>query len=1718
MGLVTDPTLGAVQAEASSSTAHRSALDVDIHASLRALTDDFEGPAQDVLRNAIAAIDEGISAPDALDRISGLLLSPSCSLLIAAQCKPLLLDLLARCLRQVNGRTDTSHNTEVAAEILHTFALLAGVFPQIHHLLSAFINSQAFQTFPQTIASELPEVRNQLLLDLYRIVAVAPHSLTGEVGQSFAQWAHHTVLTTKDSETVTTRLLALHFFSLQQGISEKSRLDLQQQCLALSFVDNSDAYNIDAVAPLAFEPAGINVWTLEAEEFARLEQARALVAARKVEYHPSPVVNGIPSDQAKNTLERKHAALSIKDLSPEVCCIGGVLLSCSPRAQTSNATSVEDQFIETTGITPSLSELALRLSLDYPILLSGPPSSGKSTLIRHLSELLKSAEVSSGGSHLLTIQLGDQSGIDAKQLLGSFVSSPTEPGKFEWTEGALTRAVRQGKWVVLEDIDKAGSEVLSTVARIVEQLGPTKALGTRAVVDLGTRGKVVAGPGFALFATRSVASSARHAPSSATFLGSSHWSEVYIDAPTQADVSSILRNKFPRLTGQHSHFVDRLVATWYKLQRATQPSAASSQAGVKGAGASAGSVRTATLRDLIKWCRRVERLLSAEHALLADPLGNPVQQEEIFIEACDIFLGSVPSKQDAFSIGSGTAPAQATKSVNGKNVDRYGALVELLAEELGLTSERAWWSLKQRIPELSVRSADAISDSNAFGRSSDADSSLIRVGRCELLRRSKATAKRAAPVSRKFAMTKPSLLLLERLTVATALAEPVLLVGETGTGKTTVVQHLASLLGQPMIALNLSQQTESGDLLGAFKPLDPKVPATELHDQWSSLFARTFSSRRNARFVDAERKAFVAGKWSRLALLWRESAKMASQRKKGSTKNGTADVADEGIATAEADGRASSGSRKKRKTERGATEGSPADVDDARAEAELDREWIELDAKARDFGLQHGSKKKNLVFSFVEGPLVKALRQGDWILLDEINLAAAETLDSLTGLLQSATSSITLTERGDLDPIPRHSNFRLFACMNPATDVGKKDLPASLRSRFTELYVPSPDSDRDALTAIVEKYIGEHALGDRGAIMDVAECYAEIRRLAQQHQLADGANQRPHYSIRTLSRALTFATDIAPQYGLRRSLWEGFIMAFTLLLDDASARIVRAIIEKHTLSKAKNARAIATFVPPAPKGADDGEFVQVGPFWLPTGPSPLDAAEDYILTPSVQSKLVGLSRAALTRRFPVLIQGPTSAGKTSAVEYLARRTGHRFVRINNHEHTDIQEYIGSYASDPDSGKLSFQEGLLVKALRRGDWIVLDELNLAPTDVLEALNRLLDDNRELVIPETGEVVKPHPHFMLFATQNPPGLYAGRKVLSRAFRNRFLELHFDDVPRAELETILTNRCKIAPSYSSRIVGVFEELQKRRQAGRVFETKQAFVTLRDLFRWGNREAVGYQQLAENGYMLIAERARRSDDKETVKEVIEKVMRVQLNIDTMYRIEGPDSEATLARMGNGLGGAIISALSNTSIVRTSAFQRLLCLVGTSLRYNEPVLLVGETGAGKTSVCEVLATAFGRELHCVNCHQNTDTADLLGGQRPLRNRAAQQSSAKAVGIEALNALQIAHDLTAESKLEDVSSFIEAVLAKEQEHLLRSMKHRRTRHAKCFEAPYAAFTRPLHCSSGKMVPWCKPCELATTFCWMRSHWQTIACWSVSTVFWNPRELWFLQSEPPHLVS
>lgn len=85
-------------------------------------------------------------------------------------------------------------------------------------------------------------------------------------------------------------------------------------------------------------------------------------------------------------------------------------------------------------------------------------------------------------------------------------------------------------------------------------------------------------------------------------------------------------------------------------------------------------------------------------------------------------------------------------------------------------------------------------------------------------------------------------------------------------------------------------------------------------------------------------------------------------------------------------------------------------------------------------------------------------------------------------------------------------------------------------------------------------------------------------------------------------------------------------------------------------------------------------------------------------------------------------------------------------------------------------KTIFIKGVLIKAMKKGQWLILDELNLAKSEILESLNRLLDDNRELFVPEKQIYIKPHKDFKIFATQNP-SFYGGRKELSKAFQNRF-----------------------------------------------------------------------------------------------------------------------------------------------------------------------------------------------------------------------------------------------------------------------------------------------------------------------------------------------------------
>ena len=67
-------------------------------------------------------------------------------------------------------------------------------------------------------------------------------------------------------------------------------------------------------------------------------------------------------------------------------------------------------------------------------------------------------------------------------------------------------------------------------------------------------------------------------------------------------------------------------------------------------------------------------------------------------------------------------------------------------------------------------------------------------------------------------------------------------------------------------------------------------------------------------------------------------------------------------------------------------------------------------------------------------------------------------------------------------------------------------------------------------------------------------------------------------------------------------------------------------------------------------------------------------------------------------------------------------------------------------------------------------------------------------------------------------------------------------------------------------------------------------------------------------------------------------------------------------------------------------SFKRMSALAIKALANNEPVLLVGETGCGKTTLAELLAALTHRKFFSINCHKHMEASDLLGSLRPSIN------------------------------------------------------------------------------------------------------------------------------------
>lgn len=248
--------------------------------------------------------------------------------------------------------------------------------------------------------------------------------------------------------------------------------------------------------------------------------------------------------------------------------------------------------------------------------------------------------------------------------------------------------------------------------------------------------------------------------------------------------------------------------------------------------------------------------------------------------------------------------------------------------------------------------------------------------------------------------------------------------------------------------------------------------------------------------------------------------------------------------------------------------------------------------------------------------------------------------------------------------------------------------------------------------------------------------------------------------------------------------------------------------------------------------------------------------------------------SAIEANLPVLLVGETGVGKTTIIKELAKNKKQKLIRISINEQVGREDLIGKYLLVEGSTK--WVDGPLLTAIKKGEWIVLDEINSARPEVLFTLHAILDDEKAIILNDKeNEKVVCHKNFRLFCTMNPP-TYRGVKSLNQALTSRFVIVSIDVMPQEKEFNILQEYHK-NKDIDDTLVSIASSLRNSQKAGEI----EYFCSTRDLIQAA--------QLVEKGNSLeasvcvaiinkMSESDKDSLNNETVAKFIEKIPRIDI------------------------------------------------------------------------------------------------------------------------------------------------------------------------------------------------------------------------------------------------
>lgn len=404
---------------------------------------------------------------------------------------------------------------------------------------------------------------------------------------------------------------------------------------------------------------------------------------------------------------------------------------------------------------------------------------------------------------------------------------------------------------------------------------------------------------------------------------------------------------------------------------------------------------------------------------------------------------------------------------------------------------------------------------------------------------------------------------------------------------------------------------------------------------------------------------------------------------------------------------------------------------------------------------------------------------------------------------------------------------------------------------------------------------------------------------------------------------------------------------------------------------------------------------------------------------------------------PLLIEGGSGIGKSEAVEQVCSMINKECYYANCHDFTS-DVLIGNMTVVPESKTgFGWVDGIVLQAIRNGGVLFLDEYNFMLGETRGRLHEILDSvlrgkNEVILVENNSERVPVHPNFRIIAAQNPPGEgFTDRYFLDPAQFTRFhyvkepgtlseqiklartLQcLGVDVQPEIDPDLVLHTNASMTkqellqkpgmPEFLWRFAEFHDELSKKlfnrdlaadqsqpiylsfqRELNRVLNYMARYWTV-DASKTGE---AALRHFFEGFFESVPDRAMTYS-------MIGKVCNGLLNENNARRKSRPvNGNSALLRPiefenAVNFSGVVLEKGSNgdrtpdikrfKENVLTPFDQHLMTKIAIALKLNQPILVEGGSGLGKSEMVEWICALTKQECYYANCHDFT--ADVLIG------------------------------------------------------------------------------------------------------------------------------------------